>query len=81
MTRRASKARSLAREFAADPRQMLNVGAHAGSIAENVYLFCASEGLAAVVRPSVPKEALAKTLRLRETQVIVLAQTVGFPKR
>jgi nitroreductase len=66
---------------ATDPQQMLNVGADAGFIAENVYLFCASEGLATVVRASVAKETLAKTLQLRETQVIVLAQTVGFPKK
>ncbi|MFO7691466.1 MAG: SagB/ThcOx family dehydrogenase [Vicinamibacterales bacterium] len=66
---------------ATDPQQMLNVGANAGFIAQNVYLFCASEGLATVVRALVPKEALAKTLQLRETQVIVLAQTVGFPKK
>jgi nitroreductase len=66
---------------ATDPQQMLNVGADAGFISENVYLFCASEGLATVVRASVPKEALAKALKLRETQVIVLAQTVGYPKK
>jgi nitroreductase len=66
---------------ATDPQQMLNVGADAGFIAENVYLFCASEGLATVVRASVAKAPLAKILQLRETQVIVLAQTVGFPKK
>lgn len=66
---------------ATDPQQMVNIGADAGFISENVYLFCASAGLATVVRASVPKEALAKTLKLRETQVIVLAQTVGYPKR
>ena len=66
---------------ATDPQQMLNVGADAGFIAENVYLFCASEGLATVVRASVAKEALSKILQLRDTQVIVLAQTVGFPKK
>jgi nitroreductase len=66
---------------ATDPQQLLNVGADAGFVAENVYLFCASEGLATVVRASVAKEALAKTLQLRDTQVIVLAQTVGFPKK
>ena len=66
---------------ATDPQAMLNVGADAGFIAENVYLFCASEGLATVVRASIPKEALAKALNLRDTQVIVLAQTVGFPKK
>lgn len=66
---------------ATDSQAMLNVGADAGFIAENVYLFCTSEGLATVVRAMIPKEALAKTLKLRDTQVIVLAQTVGFPKK
>ena len=66
---------------ATDPQQMLNIGADAGFIAENAYLFCASAGLATVVRASVPKDALAKALRLRDTQVIVLAQTVGYPKK
>jgi nitroreductase len=64
-----------------DPQQMLNIGADAGFIAENVYLFCASEGLATVVRASVPKETLAKALKLSDTQLIVLAQTVGYPKK
>jgi nitroreductase len=64
-----------------DPQQLLNIGADAGFIAENVYLFCASEGLATVVRASVAKEALGKILTLRDTQVIVLAQSVGYPKK
>ena len=66
---------------ATDPQQMLNIGADAGFISQNVYLFCASEGLATVVRASVPKDTLAKALKLRETQVIVLAQCVGYPKK
>ncbi len=66
---------------ATDPQQMLNIGADTGFIAENAYLFCASAGLATVVRASVPKDALAKALKLRETQVIVLAQSVGYPKK
>jgi len=66
---------------ATDPQQMLNVGADAGFISENVYLFCASEGLATVVRASVAKDALAVALKLKDSQIIVLAQTVGFPKK
>jgi len=57
------------------------VAADAGFIAENVYLFCASEKLATVVRGSIDKPALAKTLRLRADQRIILAQTVGYPKK
>jgi len=66
---------------ATDPQQMLNVGADVGFIAENAYLFCASDGLATVVRASVDKAALSKLLRLRDTQVVVLAQSVGYPKK
>jgi nitroreductase len=55
--------------------------ADAAFICQNVYLFCASEGLAVVVRGSVDRPALAKALKLRENQLIVLAQTVGFPKK
>lgn len=54
--------------------------ADVGFIAENVYLYCASQGLAAVVRGSVDREKLAGTLKLRPDQKIILAQTVGFPK-
>ena len=66
---------------ATDPQQAINVGADAGAIMQNVYLFCASEGLVSVVRASVPKDALAKQLKLRDTQFIVLAQSVGYPKK
>lgn len=52
----------------------------AGFISENVYLFCASEGLGTVVRGSIDKEALAKAMKLGDHQKIVLAQSVGYPK-
>jgi SagB-type dehydrogenase family enzyme len=51
----------------------------AGYISQNVYLFCASAGLAGVARASVDQEALAKTIRLRPEQKFILAHTVGFP--
>jgi len=50
-----------------------------GFISQNVYLFCASEGLATVVRAQVNREALAEALGLRPDQRIVVAQTVGYP--
>jgi nitroreductase len=49
-------------------------------ISENVYLFCASEGLATVVRGSIDKEALGKAMKLNDNQRIILAQSVGYPK-
>jgi SagB-type dehydrogenase family enzyme len=52
-----------------------------GYISQNVYLFCASEGLATVVRAYVDKPALATTMKLRSDQKVILAQTVGYPKK
>ncbi len=55
--------------------------AHTGFISQNVYLFCASEGLSTVVRASINREELSKAMKLRTDQHIILAQTVGFPKK
>jgi len=52
-----------------------------GFIGQNVYLFCASEGLATVVRGTVDRPALAKLMKLRPEQKIIVAQTVGYPKK
>ncbi|MBR0256068.1 MAG: SagB/ThcOx family dehydrogenase [Bacteroidales bacterium] len=49
-----------------------------GFISQNIYLFCASEGLATVVRAMVPKDSLAARLCLSPTQEITLVQTVGW---
>jgi SagB-type dehydrogenase family enzyme len=54
-------------------------GPDAGFIAQNVYLFCASEGLATVVRGMVDRQALAKLMGLSPQQSIILAQSVGYP--
>ena len=53
----------------------------AGFIAENVYLYCASEGLGVVVRGMVDREKLAGEMHLRPDQRIIVSQTVGFPKK
>ena len=55
--------------------------ADTGFISQNVYLYCASERLATVVRGSIDKQALAKTMKLRPDQKIILAQSVGYPKK
>jgi nitroreductase len=64
-----------------DEEKNLYSAADTGFIGQNVYLFCASEGLATVVRGSVPRQALAKVMKLRPDQKIILAQTVGYPKK
>jgi SagB-type dehydrogenase family enzyme len=50
-----------------------------GAIAQNVYLFCASQGLATVVRGWIDKKVLARVMGLRPKQYIFAAQTVGYP--
>jgi SagB-type dehydrogenase family enzyme len=60
--------------------QILYSAADTGFISQNVYLFCASQGLATVVRGSVDRPALAQAMHLRLEQRIILAQTVGYPK-
>jgi len=63
------------------PDTELFTAADAGFISQNVYLFCASENLATVVRGSIDRVALAKAMKLRPEQKIILAQTVGYPKK
>lgn len=55
-------------------------GADTAFLAQNVYLFCASEGLSTVVRGNINHSELAKKMKLRSDQKITLAQSVGYPK-
>jgi nitroreductase len=48
-----------------------------GFIGQNVYLFCASEGLGTFFH-ATDREGLAKTLNLRPTQRVLYCQTVGY---
>ncbi|MFP5213931.1 MAG: nitroreductase family protein [Acidobacteriota bacterium] len=59
----------------------LLVGADTGFISQNVYLFCASENLATVVRAGIDREALGKELKLKPGQKIILAQSIGYAKK
>lgn len=56
-------------------------GADTGFISQNVYLYCASEGLATVVRGMVDGPALEKIMKLRPDQKVVFAQSVGYPPK
>jgi len=57
----------------------LYAGVDTGCIVQNVYLYCASSGLAAVVH-ELDRAPLAKAINLRPDQRIVVAQAVGLPK-
>jgi len=60
--------------------KVLWYGVTTGAITQNVYLYCASEGLVTVARAFVDRAVLAKSLSLRPEQRITLSQTVGYPK-
>ena len=66
---------------AEDEDKIVYSAADVGFISQNVYLFCASEGLATVVRGYFDREKLTEVMKLRPEQHIVLTQTVGYPKQ
>lgn len=49
-------------------------------IGQNVYLFCAAQGLATVFRGAVDTESLGRTLGLGPDQFVTFAQSVGYPR-
>ena len=51
----------------------------AGAISQNVSLYCASAGLATVVRGWINHRLLAEALSLNEDEMPILAQTIGLP--
>jgi nitroreductase len=59
----------------------LYAAAGTGFISQNIYLYCASEGLATVVRGGIDRTGLASIMKLRPEQRIILAQSVGYPKK
>lgn len=52
----------------------------AGTIAQNVYLFAAGNGLATVIRAWIDRDAIAQALGLSHDHQVLLAQTVGYPR-
>ena len=64
---------------ATEEERRLYCVADTGFIGQNVYLFCASEGLATVVRGAIDRPVLATVLGLSPSQRIILAQSVGYP--
>jgi nitroreductase len=65
---------------ASDEAKRNTANVNVGYISQNAYLFCASEGLATGARGSVDRAALGAKLKLRPDQLIILAQSVGYPK-
>lgn len=62
----------------AGERKEIYAAMDAGYISQNVYLYCASQGLATVARGWFDKEALEKAMKLGDGKSVILAQTVGY---
>ncbi len=60
-------------------RKMKVALADTGFIGQNVYLYCASEGLITVFRAMVDCEKLGKSLQLKPAQEVLFSQSVGYP--
>lgn len=58
---------------------LLSSWANTGFMAQNVYLWCTSEGLSCVIRALIPREKLEPEMGLKPLQKIILSQTIGFP--
>ncbi len=58
--------------------KILYSAADTGFVSQNVYLFCASEGLATCVYGDIDRDSLAKAMKLDPTQKIILGQSIGF---
>jgi SagB-type dehydrogenase family enzyme len=59
--------------------KLMYSAADTGFVSQNVYLCCAQEGLATVVRGLLDRAVLGKAMDLKPDQHIILAQTVGYP--
>jgi nitroreductase len=53
--------------------------AHSGFIGQNVYLYCAAEGIGARFYASVNAAVLKDGLQLRPDQAAIFGQAVGYP--
>ena len=53
-------------------------GTDAGAVMQNIYLWCAANKIGTVTRGSFDGDNLAKALGLKDTQRVILVQTVGY---
>ncbi|MDR1357380.1 MAG: SagB/ThcOx family dehydrogenase [Tannerellaceae bacterium] len=52
-----------------------------GIVCQNINIACAGLGLVTVPRASMDKAALAKALKLKDTQLLLMNNPVGYPKK
>ena len=63
-----------------EEEKMMLASMDTGFIAQNVYLYCASENLPTGFRAAIDREKFGQAVKLRPTQRVIAAQSVGFPK-
>ncbi len=63
-----------------DHENTMTAATHCGFIGQNVYLYCASEGLITVFRAWINKDEIREALNLKENQHVLYSQTVGYAK-
>ncbi len=63
-----------------DTQRQVWSAAHSGFIGQNVYLYCASQGLGARFYAGINSAALKTVLKLRTDQAVLFGQAVGYPK-
>jgi len=61
-----------------DEVKTMTAATHCGFIGQNVYLYCASEGLISVFRAYFDNADVAKALNLSENKHVIYCQTVGY---
>ena len=59
--------------------QLMASHTNTGYIAQNVYLYCASEGMATVSRGYLDHAAISAAMHLGPLQKVILCQSVGYP--
>ena len=62
-------------------RKLVTACTDAGFIGENVYLFCASEGLGTVFRAMINANYIQQCLKLPVFKKVLYAQSVGYPSK
>jgi nitroreductase len=69
-------------KFRSGPQSQMELysSCHTGFIGQNVYLYCASQGLGAHFYASVDRDGLKDKLKLRGDQAVIFGQAVGYPK-
>jgi len=63
-----------------DEIKRVTAATHCGFIGQNVYLYCASEGLISVFRAWINKDKIATTLQLPDGFEVMYSQSVGYSK-